>query len=86
MNNSSSDTELYNCSITDPTSSWKDQAEVIHWQTPFHTVCDFTNPPFVRWFGGGGTKLRQKAADLHLETRGETTTKQNGRPNGQSIC
>jgi Acetyl-coenzyme A synthetase N-terminus len=61
--------DLYNWSVTDPTSFWQAQAEAIHWQTPFHTVCDFTNPPFARWFVGGKTNLCYNAVDRHLETR-----------------
>jgi propionyl-CoA synthetase len=71
MNNSSSYTELYNWSITDPTSFWQGQAEAIHWHAPFHTVCDFTNPPFVRWFVGGRTNLCYNAVDRHLATRAD---------------
>ncbi len=70
MNDPSPYGELYNWSVTDPTSFWQFQAETIHWQTPFHTVCDFTNPPFVRWFVGGKTNLCYNAVDRHLETRG----------------
>ena len=69
MNNSSPYADLYNWSVTDPTSFWQGQAEAIHWQTPFHTVCDFTNPPFARWFVGGKTNLCYNAVDRHLETR-----------------
>ena len=71
MNNSSSYSQLYNWSLTDPTSFWQSQAEAIHWQTPFHTVCDFRNPPFVRWFVGGKTNLCYNAVGRHLETRAE---------------
>ena len=71
MNNSSSYTELYNWSITDPTSFWQGQAEAIHWHAPFQTVCDFTNPPFVRWFVGGRTNLCYNAVDRHLATRAD---------------
>jgi len=71
MNNSSSYSELYNWSVTDPTSFWQRQAEAIHWQTPFHTVCDFRNSPFVRWFVGGKTNLCYNAVGRHLETRAE---------------
>ncbi|MGA7126886.1 MAG: acetyl-coenzyme A synthetase N-terminal domain-containing protein [Chthoniobacterales bacterium] len=35
MNDSSSYSELYNWSVTDPTSFWQGQAEAIHWKTPF---------------------------------------------------
>ena len=85
MNNSSSYGDLHNWLVTDPTSFWQGQAEAIHWQTPFYTVCDFNNPPFVRWFVGGKTNLCYNAVDRHLETRGETATKQNGRSHGQPI-
>src|SRR6201997_4298459 len=71
MNNSSSYSDLYDWSITDPTSFWQGQAEAIHWQTPFHTVCDFTNPPFVRWFVGGRTNLCYNAVDRHLAKRAD---------------
>jgi Domain of unknown function (DUF3448). len=50
MNYSSPYRDLYNWSVNDPTSFWQGQAEAIHWQTPFDTVCDFSNPPwkFIR--------------------------------------
>ena len=69
MNSSIPYGDLYNWSVTDPTSFWHGQAEAIHWQTPFHTVCDFTNPPFARWFVGGKTNLCYNAVDRHLEPR-----------------
>jgi propionyl-CoA synthetase len=69
MNNSSPYADLYNWSVTDPTSFWQAQAEAIHWKTPFHTVCDSTNPPFARWFVGGKTNLCYNAVDRHLESR-----------------
>jgi propionyl-CoA synthetase len=71
MNYSSPYRDLYNWSVTDPTSFWQGQAEAIHWQTPFHTVCDFNNPPFVRWFVGGKTNLCYNAVDRHLETHAD---------------
>ena len=71
MNNPASYSELHNWSITDPTSFWRGQAEAIHWQTPFKNVCDFTNPPFVRWFVGGRTNLCYNAVDRHPATRAD---------------
>jgi len=71
MHNPTSYSELYNWSITEPTSFWRGQAEAIYWQTPFHTVCDFTNAPFVRWFVGGRTNLCYNAVDRHLATRAD---------------
>jgi len=48
---------------------WAEQAEAIHWQKPFHTVCDFSKPPFAKWFVGGKTNLCYNAIDRHLPLR-----------------
>jgi propionyl-CoA synthetase len=48
---------------------WAEQAEAIHWQRPFHTVCDFSKPPFAKWFVGGETNLCYNAVDRHLPLR-----------------
>jgi propionyl-CoA synthetase len=61
--------------VTDPTSFWKDRAQAIYWQTPFHMVCHFTNPPFVKWFVGDKTNLCYEAVDRHRETSDETAMK-----------
>ncbi len=52
---------------------WRDEAALIHWQKPFTQVCDFSSPPFAKWFVGGTTNLCHNAIDRHLETRGEQT-------------
>src|SRR3984957_3092233 len=48
---------------------WAEQAEAIHWQKPFQRVCDFSDPPFVKWFVGGETNLCYNAVDRHLPLR-----------------
>jgi acetyl-CoA synthetase-like protein len=48
---------------------WAEQAEAIHWQKPFNQVCDFSKPPFARWFVGGATNLCYNAIDRHLVSR-----------------
>jgi propionyl-CoA synthetase len=50
-------------------SFWAEQAKTIHWQKPFHTVCDFSKPPFAKWFVGGETNLCYNAIDRHLPLR-----------------
>src|SRR3984893_3197229 len=50
-------------------SFWGEQAAAIHWQKPFQTVCDFSNPPFAKWFVGGETNLCYNAVDRHLPLR-----------------
>jgi propionyl-CoA synthetase len=48
---------------------WTEQAEAIHWQKPFDQVCDFSRPPFAKWFVGGETNLCYNAIDRHLASR-----------------
>jgi propionyl-CoA synthetase len=50
-------------------SFWNEQAKAIHWQKPFHTVCDFGKPPFAKWYVGGETNLCYNAVDRHLPLR-----------------
>ncbi|MFO0076154.1 MAG: acetyl-coenzyme A synthetase N-terminal domain-containing protein, partial [Cyanobacteriota bacterium] len=52
---------------TDPDGFWGDQARSqLHWFEPFHTVLDWSNPPFARWFEGGTTTLSYTCLDRHL--------------------
>ena len=48
---------------------WTEQAALIDWHTPPLQVCDYSNPPFARWFVGGTTNLCHNAVDRHLTTR-----------------
>ena len=50
---------------------WTEQSQLIDWECPFETVCDDSQPPFVRWFAGGRTNLCHNAVDRHLAARGE---------------
>jgi len=50
---------------------WAEQARLIDWQTPFGTVCDASEPPFVRWFAGGTTNLCHNAVDRHLAAQAQ---------------
>ena len=37
----------------DPDAFWGDLARgELHWVQPFHTVLDWSQPPFARWFEG----------------------------------
>ncbi len=56
--------------LADRDEFWSGQARAIHWQRSFEKVCDFSNPPFVRWFAGGLTNLSYNAVDRHLDQRG----------------
>ena len=51
----------------DPDRFWGEAARThLHWFEPFHTVLDWSNPPFARWFEGGRTNLSYNCLDRHL--------------------
>jgi len=58
-------------SLQDPEDFWREQAAAIDWHEPFSRVCDFSRPPFARWFPGGRTNLCHNAVDRHLEQRAD---------------
>jgi len=62
---------FYRRSIDDRDAFWTEQAERIDWHRPFDQVCDYSDPPFARWFVGGQTNLCHNAVDRHLAERGE---------------
>jgi propionyl-CoA synthetase len=60
--------DFYRRSITDRDAFWTEQARLIDWHKPFDTVCDYSNPPFAKWFVGGQTNLCHNAVDRHAAT------------------
>ena len=63
--------EFQRRSLEDRDAFWAEQAQRIEWQIPPQQVCDYSNPPFARWFVGGTTNLCHNAVDRHLATRGD---------------
>ena len=63
--------EFQRRSLEDRDGFWAEQAQRIDWKTPPQQVCDYSNPPFARWFVGGTTNLCHNAVDRHLATRGD---------------
>ncbi|MFZ1607103.1 MAG: AMP-binding protein, partial [Rhodoferax sp.] len=63
--------DFYRRSIDDRDGFWAEEAKAIDWQTPPQQVCDYSNPPFARWFVGGTTNLCHNAVDRHLATRAD---------------
>jgi propionyl-CoA synthetase len=63
--------EFYRRSIDDRDAFWAEQARLIDWKRQPSTVCDYSHPPFTRWFGGGTTNLCHNAVDRHLKDRAE---------------
>ncbi len=71
MNTPASYPAYYRRSIDDRDAFWREQAQLIDWQRPFDQVCDYSQPPFARWFVGGQTNLCHNAVDRHLAARGD---------------
>jgi propionyl-CoA synthetase len=63
--------EFHARSVTDPEGFWRDEAQRIHWNSPFSRVLDYSRPPFAKWFVGGTTNLCFNAVDRHVATRGD---------------
>ena len=61
--------EFHRRSIEDRDGFWREQAALIDWQTPFTQVCDYSRPPFAKWFVGGRTNLCHNAVDRHAAAR-----------------
>jgi propionyl-CoA synthetase len=62
---------FYRRSIDDRDAFWAEQAALVDWHRPFDQVCNYSKPPFARWFVGGQTNLCHNAVDRHLATRAD---------------
>ena len=61
--------DFHRRSIEDRDAFWAEQAQLIDWQTPPQQICDYSQPPFARWFVGGTTNLCHNAVDRHAAQR-----------------
>ncbi len=61
--------DFHRRSLTERDAFWSEQAQLVDWHTPPTQVCDYSNPPFAKWFVGGTTNLCHNAVDRHLATR-----------------
>ncbi len=60
--------EMVEAAKADPESFWGEAARSeLKWFEPFHTVLDWSKPPFARWFEGGTTNLSFNCLDRHLD-------------------
>jgi len=56
----------------DANDFWAEQARRLHWDVPFTTVLDESNPPFYKWFVDGKLNVSYNCLDRHVEAgRGE---------------
>jgi propionyl-CoA synthetase len=61
---------VYRQSMDEPNDFWREQAQLVDWFRPFDEVCDYSQPPFVKWFAGGQINLCHNAVDRHAAVRG----------------
>ncbi|MEY3469156.1 MAG: Acetyl-coenzyme synthetase [Pseudomonadota bacterium] len=63
--------QFHKRSIEDRDNFWAEQAKSVDWQIQPQQICDYSNPPFAKWFVGGTTNLCHNAVDRHLKDRGD---------------
>ncbi len=63
--------DFYRRSIDQRDEFWAEQARLIDWHEPPQTICDYSQPPFAKWFVGGTTNLCHNAVDRHLKDRAD---------------
>ena len=63
--------DFHSRSLNERDTFWAEQAQMVDWKTPPQQICDYTNPPFAKWFVGGTTNLCHNAVDRHLPARAD---------------
>ncbi len=63
--------DFHRRSITDRDAFWAEQAKLVDWHKAPEQICDYSNPPFAKWYVGGTTNLCHNAVDRHLKDRGD---------------
>jgi propionyl-CoA synthetase len=63
--------DFHRDSLINRDAFWAKQAELVEWQTQPQQICDYSNPPFAKWFVGGTTNLCHNAVDRHLKERAD---------------
>ena len=58
---------LYERAEADRLAFWAEQANRLHWHTPFTEVLDWSDAPFAKWFGGGKLNVAYNCVDRHVE-------------------
>jgi acetyl-CoA synthetase len=61
------DVSLHARAELDPNAFWAEQAQTLHWDKPFTTVLDDSNPPFYKWFTDGKLNVSYNCLDRHVE-------------------
>ena len=63
--------DFYRRSIDDREGFWAEQADLIDWKVQPQQICDYSHPPFARWYVGGTTNLCYNAVDRHMAARAD---------------
>ena len=63
--------DFHRRSIEDRDAFWSEQAKLVDWETQPQQICDYSNPPFAKWFVGGKTNICHNAIDRHLKDRSD---------------
>jgi acetyl-CoA synthetase len=59
--------EMYARADADREGFWAEQANRLHWETPFDQVLDWSGAPFAKWFVGGKLNVAYNCVDRHVE-------------------
>ncbi|MCG5432804.1 acetate--CoA ligase [Mycobacterium sp. MYCO198283] len=59
--------DLYERAEADRLAFWAEQANRLHWETPFAEVLDWSEAPFAKWFVGGTLNVAYNCVDRHVE-------------------
>ena len=59
--------EIYEKSIVNKESFWKEVSENIFWYKKPSKILNSDNPPFYKWFEDGVTNTCYNALDLHID-------------------
>ena len=62
------DESLHATAERDALAFWAEQARRLHWDVPFTTVLDDSNPPFYKWFTDGKLNVSYNCLDRHVES------------------
>jgi acetyl-CoA synthetase len=58
--------DAYDDAAKDRLGFWEAAAHRLDWATPWHTVLDWSNPPFAKWFVGGTLNVAYNCVDRHV--------------------
>ena len=65
--NANATADLYARAEADRLGFWAEQANRLHWSTPFTEVLDWSDAPFAKWFVGGRLNVAYNCVDRHVE-------------------